>query len=323
MSRHYDPVRAGQEARVFQFKRLVSLIKALRGEVYGECVRDLLLLVSDANQESCMLDRIRCRMGCRAMAQTLLSVMRVDFHVQCVNYIDSVEASYRVYLSGPAAPQTIQLDVTTMSYSMWRLQRLNFDVDNLASSSRSLFVWSLFGSNPMSTAQVHCTEARPSNPGHLIETLARIHQRRFSLLGEGSCTIHLDALMGAIDMVQSGWTHDSSRSGNWDIWIMAAPEVPTLDVPTPDVPTLDVPAPDAPTCAICQDPLKQGDCVVRLPCKHVFHGHCDAANKRGGICQWLRINGSCPYCRCPCPVRCPMVRVNVSTSNEEAATPDE
>ncbi|ORX74692.1 hypothetical protein DL89DRAFT_208613, partial [Linderina pennispora] len=42
-------------------------------------------------------------------------------------------------------------------------------------------------------------------------------------------------------------------------------------------------------CSICQDEYKQGEEVVELPCKHLFHDEC--------IKHWLNVNGTCPICR--------------------------
>eukprot|EP00747_Dinoflagellata_sp_TGD_P191981 gnl/TRDRNA2_/TRDRNA2_56157_c0_seq1.p1 gnl/TRDRNA2_/TRDRNA2_56157_c0~~gnl/TRDRNA2_/TRDRNA2_56157_c0_seq1.p1 ORF type:complete len:174 (+),score=16.60 gnl/TRDRNA2_/TRDRNA2_56157_c0_seq1:34-522(+) len=43
---------------------------------------------------------------------------------------------------------------------------------------------------------------------------------------------------------------------------------------------------DGDLCAICQDSLKAGDIVRRLPCTHTFHQECIAA--------WLTIKSTCP-----------------------------
>ena len=42
-------------------------------------------------------------------------------------------------------------------------------------------------------------------------------------------------------------------------------------------------------CAICLEPFAAGDELRMLPCKHSFHQPC--------LDNWLKINGTCPYCR--------------------------
>ncbi|XP_051197164.1 uncharacterized protein [Lolium perenne] len=46
-------------------------------------------------------------------------------------------------------------------------------------------------------------------------------------------------------------------------------------------------------CAVCKDVFAPGQRVVRLPCKHYFHGDC--------ICPWLAIRSTCPMCRYQLP----------------------
>lgn len=48
-----------------------------------------------------------------------------------------------------------------------------------------------------------------------------------------------------------------------------------------------------PQCAICLDTILVGN---RMPCSHIYHGHC--------ICRWLRKSSLCPLCRfaMPCNV---------------------
>ncbi|XP_047076509.1 E3 ubiquitin-protein ligase RNF181-like isoform X3 [Lolium rigidum] len=46
-------------------------------------------------------------------------------------------------------------------------------------------------------------------------------------------------------------------------------------------------------CAVCKDVFAPGQRVVRLPCKHYFHGDC--------IWPWLAIRSTCPMCRYQLP----------------------
>lgn len=46
-------------------------------------------------------------------------------------------------------------------------------------------------------------------------------------------------------------------------------------------------------CAVCKDGVAAGQSVLRLPCKHYFHGEC--------IRPWLAIRNTCPVCRFELP----------------------
>ena len=49
-------------------------------------------------------------------------------------------------------------------------------------------------------------------------------------------------------------------------------------------------------CAMCTEPIRFGDAVVRLPCTHVFH-RCEL--QQVSILDWLRCHPSCPICETP------------------------
>ena len=51
-------------------------------------------------------------------------------------------------------------------------------------------------------------------------------------------------------------------------------------------------------CAICQDPFKLGEKVIKLPCKDPHFFHFEAQEEHcGGILPWLKNHNSCPICR--------------------------
>jgi len=49
-------------------------------------------------------------------------------------------------------------------------------------------------------------------------------------------------------------------------------------------------------CPICEETLKDGEGILRLPCSHVFHDDC--------ICPWLKHHNTCPICRNELPAEC-------------------
>ncbi|CAD8062959.1 unnamed protein product [Paramecium primaurelia] len=44
------------------------------------------------------------------------------------------------------------------------------------------------------------------------------------------------------------------------------------------------------TCYICQEDFRNGEQIAMMNCNHGFHEDC--------IAKWLRMNNSCPVCRC-------------------------
>ena len=42
-------------------------------------------------------------------------------------------------------------------------------------------------------------------------------------------------------------------------------------------------------CSICQEPMAEGEEVLKLPCRHCYHSEC--------VHTWLHKNNSCPMCR--------------------------
>ena len=46
-------------------------------------------------------------------------------------------------------------------------------------------------------------------------------------------------------------------------------------------------------CIICLEEFETGSELIRMPCSHVYHGHC--------ILKWLHTNNSCPLCQYPMP----------------------
>lgn len=44
------------------------------------------------------------------------------------------------------------------------------------------------------------------------------------------------------------------------------------------------------TCPVCLNEMSIGDEARSLPCRHLFHKNC--------VDEWLRVNASCPTCRC-------------------------
>ena len=46
-------------------------------------------------------------------------------------------------------------------------------------------------------------------------------------------------------------------------------------------------------CAICTEPFKNNDIIIRFPCKHYFH---KLENNQPSIFDWIKNNNRCPIC---------------------------
>ena len=76
-----------------------------------------------------------------------------------------------------------------------------------------------------------------------------------------------------------------------DVAITVAPPLYSLErYQLPRCPTQEVEV-----CAMCTEPMAQGDLVVRLPCMHLFHRY---EEQQGDILDWVQKAKTCPVCAC-------------------------
>ena len=258
----YCPPCMSFPARAVQFKRIVGVIKALRGEIYGKSVRDMISVdLPYSNKNQYVMDSIKCRFADMKSVYTLISILRVDYTV----LDDSDDGIFIVQLKPNSS---IRLETTTILRNMWRLDRPSFDVDGLASNNTSMFVYTL---------------PTPFDPAdNMTVILSRILNQKFSLaVIDATNKRTAVTVVEAIRMVQSGWTMDNKMLGPRS-WI-ASTWKNLVEMKSDE-------------CSICQERFGPADIVIALPCSHVFHGFCDKTQK-GGICRWLQDNSSCPCCR--------------------------
>lgn len=288
------------QTRASHFRRVLMTIKACRGDVYGQCVRDMLQYDAVASQSDpnvmrlpfeshrTFMRQIRCRLNDRTLLNTLLMVLRVDY---CVTFAPSVTLDVRddetmvddlVYnISFGHEPEQIQvtLHVCTMFRNMWRLQRPAFDVDMLASSGTSIYVY---------------TSPSMYSPADQVGTvLSRVFAKRFAPVNPDATAKSMAmAVVAAADMVLDGWTMDNTVLGgrhqqHWAVcqWKDVIPRYGAQRVKGDE-------------CSICQERFRHADVVLLLPCSHAFHCHCSGKrDSSDGICRWIQLNDSCPCCR--------------------------
>lgn len=243
------------------------MIKALRGDIYGESVRDIIQCDALMSAKpTTLLRSIKCRFQDGRQVLALVSVLRVDYHVHQTGNCDD---EIIVTLNGTCESMhgRICIQPTTILRNLWRLIRPTFDVDTLACNHNSIYVY---------------TVTTPNEPvDNISAVMSRILSKRFSLL-------HLDikntptAIPDAIRMVHNGWSMDAKVLGPKS-WIVSTWK--------------DVQGMRSNECTICQESFRPTDIVVCLPCSHAFHGYCDQKYCLGGLCKWLEENTSCPCCR--------------------------
>jgi hypothetical protein len=278
-----------------EFKRIIAVVKALRGEIYGECVRDVLTYDAlraagvDSIPQS-LMRVVRARFNDPRARHSLVAVLRIDHVVVEDDDPGNNAASLVVHLRPPAGgsgtmtlsqtpccqsqqSQHIAIVINDDIRTMWRARRPSFDIDCLASTRTSTYVYTL---------------PSPYDPPNLIDTIVhRIMMRRFCLAQLGPSVQQTSrAARDALDLVRSGWTMDDSYMGALNrSWVAAM----WCNVPRARSCTDE--------CTICQERFMPSDAVIVLPCGHVFHGFCDQKYCTGGLCSWLDGNSTCPCCR--------------------------
>ncbi|CAI5475019.1 unnamed protein product [Closterium sp. Yama58-4] len=80
---------------------------------------------------------------------------------------------------------------------------------------------------------------------------------------------------------------DAQQRGNPPAALSAVDALPAVAVRLEDVES------GASCCAVCKEVAEVGEEVVRLPCRHLYHGGC--------IRQWFAVRNSCPICRFELP----------------------
>lgn len=280
------------QVHAHHFRRIMTIIKSFRGSVYGPCIRDL--LQHDANvHEAGQMKEIHCHFNDRSLISMLLSLLRVDYRVSYLNTTpcDYADDCYQIAcidctegcVDGEhRKPVNINLKICTLPRNMWKMEGPAFDVDSLASSANAMYVYTL------------PTMLSPADPvGTLI---SRILAKRFSLVkADATETKTVAAINYAADMVLNGWQMDDVVLGRRS-WIVCRWQ----DV----LKRYRGRVCGGGECSICQEQFRVTDIVLMLPCSHAFHCYCSdkcptTHESRGGICKWIELNDSCPYCRRP------------------------
>ncbi|PNH12595.1 hypothetical protein TSOC_000461 [Tetrabaena socialis] len=251
------------------------MIKALKGEVYGAGVRDIIQYDAMTTKTPLpIMSDIKCRFKEVYWVRALYALMRVDYDIIHPEARDYTDWCFRVRLRPPCFPGAITIHVTTMVRNLWRLERPFFDVDTLASNSLAIYVY---------------TPPTPNEPLDTVtSTMSRILAKRFSLFQIDTSNKRISqAIAEAVQMVQNGWIMDDHTLGarSWIACPWKDVKKPRIGSEKPDV------------CSICQDTFTLHDIVISLPCAHSFHGFCDQTHKKGGVVKWLEENPACPCCR--------------------------
>lgn len=275
-----------QHVHALQFKRIASVAKALKGEIYGESVRDMLAYDFQAatlvpQSFGSGLGTLRVRFDDIRSWYSFLSVLRVDYKVTPAPASESAsgEESHEpreavtVSLSPPSHPGTLRIVLSDEPRVAWRTRRPCFDVDALACNRTGVYLYT--------TMTPHDALAGAGIAG----VLGRIYARRFCLTAvDPTPRETARAAKRAVALVRAGWTMDDAWLGAKS-WLAAH----WKDVPKERVCSEE--------CSICQERFLPHDVAVVLPCQHAFHGFCDQKYCAGGICTWLTDNASCPCCR--------------------------
>jgi hypothetical protein len=330
------PPSLRKEFQAADFRRIVDIVKATGGEVYGAGVRDLLLLLSSTSDSTSVppllnMQKIHCRYADNNRISILLSLLKMDYVLTSTMNIMDVNISIRCRKATamtrvgppphhptattsllPAAMITIH--VSSLPRKLWRMQRPRFDVDILACNSKGIYAWPI----PVNGQELD-----------VADVMSRIHARSFSVLPQWNSMTSSVAmtLQESIEMVNAGWTMTyRSATTITEAAAAAAAAVASAAAATnggssssangnnndgekeeacfkePIVfrwtSSCSSSGASATECGICQEAFQAKSVVVRLPCRHVFHGYCDATRPQaGGICKWFERSLTCPFCR--------------------------
>ena len=256
--------------------RIVSLLKAMRGQITGDYVFYGSLL------DRSMLDRvttIECRMPLSAIHH-VASILAVDYRIEFSHTEHVSDYEVRRFVVRLPYGSALVLNVTET-----KNDRACFDVDALSASHDRVMV------RPLGALR---------NIFDRFEfVITRIRSRTFCNLDTtpdiASC------VRRAVDMVQrDGWLMDDALLGRrtWVVFRWSnAQRVPSVvrvcdDPSNPSIVKHDV-------CAICQQNISPDHIVVNLACNHNFHWQCPQSNG-DGLCKWFDKTDTCPCCRSVC-----------------------
>lgn len=219
--------------------RIIRLVKALGGEVFGETAREELFSTKE-------MTRIYCRFQNPRDSTNFRRVLKVDFGVVDIESDRLVEKTFDVYnsLDSLDSLDKIRVIVDDNLRKMWRMERPDFDIDALSSDSTSIYFY------PIPTIN------DPVDPCR--EIVKKIIQRRFELhptIQKRTLEKTVSVMRKAIDLVEKGWVM-SSIPTSWNV-------ARCVPMSTNDK-----------ECAICQCRFNFAEVTTRLTCCHVFHAKC-------------------------------------------------
>jgi hypothetical protein len=291
------PLLGVYQSKSLHLSRIVSVIKALRGDVWGEFVTSGLVL-GDFDSVS----TIDCRLPNDALGY-LAPVMRLDYAVtpECTDQEPGQPWSgcLRVHLPGSGSGP-LRLRVLAAPRCALRSFDAHFDIDMLSVDGDRMYL--RFSSPTMRMIS-----------DRLSFVVSRVRSRRFCLLdGPSTSADQGRQLRRAGELVASRAWHMDDMLGGRTRWV-AATWAALLQSPRsvrlgeqPNRPHHKDAAADAgddashpcrhTECALCHESFAQADVVVNLSCNHNFHVFCPCG-AGGGLCVWLDSHSTCPICR--------------------------
>jgi hypothetical protein len=239
---------------------LISTIKIFDGDIYGEIVRNFILLgdtnISDVN-------------------------VRIDvYHYK--SFLTLLHSKFNIIQISPnkfKLPHNINLNIVLLSKSLFKVSELDFDINLLTENERSLYVRFIpnifkyipdkltFLKNRIVTK--HFTIVPSSNNEVMNYVIS--NERQITLINK------------AFELVANNWIMDDLYHqktiwlvGKWEHLVCKKKYLECIE------------------CSLCHDKFKPNDLVLNTVCNHTFHWNCNSTN---GLMHWAKDHSTCPYCR--------------------------
>ncbi len=267
---------------------IIRCVYSVDGDVFGGYVRDSIV---DADCNIRDLD-VRVDPDKVSILTNMLSTQfEIGFNAVSTNYRTMGVISYSLSPKDVRDSNPLKMDVLACTSAKWQLYPCDFDVNQLAKNSNSMFV------RPFSSScLLFCNNRYDAVVG-------RCNKKRFALLALPA-NIFADTitlLVRSKDLVGRGWVMDDHYLGNkswvFSTWSSLCENASNIRKKRSDSALASLTSQH--DCCLCHEKFQNDDVVINTCCNHNFHWVCNNTNEASGLLNWFKIKQSfaCPMCR--------------------------